>query len=127
MITFAPNVQLIQLVTHLSILGSVDIRGPGAGSLIIQAGAIRLFTINNGTDAAAAVSLSGMTLTGADTTTNNGGAVFNRENLTIDACRIVGNTADLGGGIYNAGTLSMSSTTVSITPLGAAAECTTTA
>ena len=102
--------QAIGLNSQLpTITDAVTITGPGADLLTLDAGngtdsifdtndGFRIFDINDGTNALIDVALSGLTLTGGDVS-NNGGAIRNRENLTITSSTLSGNSADFGGGI----------------------------
>ena len=45
------------------------------------------------------MAISGLTLTGGDVA-GNGGAIYNRETLTVTACTITGNHATGGGAIF---------------------------
>ena len=54
-----------------------------------------MFNINDGTDAEIDVEISGLTITGGDSSlTRGGGGIFSRENLRIDDCIIAGNRAN---------------------------------
>src|SRR5262249_54801923 len=81
--------------------------GPGANKLTIDAmGQGSILSIPSGTN----LVVSGLTLTGA-----GGGpsAISNGGLLTMDACAVVGNQANNGGGIYNTGTLAVTNSTFS--------------
>ena|GEM_PF-6507586 len=95
---------------EIEIIGSLDIIGSGAESLIFDAGGKSgVFKIGGGVD----VELSGITITGG-LATIFGGGIFNFGNLTVTDCTISGNTAYSGGGIYNyGGTLTLTNSTIS--------------
>ena len=113
---------------ELVITDAVTINGPGASLLTIQAydptpamkngDGQRIFNINDQTATQQPVTISGLTLTGADLD-NKGGAILSTENLTVVDSILTGNfTKDLngnsGGAIYNdGGTLSVNRTTLS--------------
>jgi large repetitive protein len=91
--------------------GTGAIAGTGSGSTVIQAkGSFR--TVNVGK--AATATLSRVTITGGNAgNTGYGGGVYNAGKLTISVCVIKGNKAVAGGGITNAGgTLTMTGSTV---------------
>ena len=101
---------------QLDIADPLTIEGLGQNKLTIEAtnSESRVFKINDGDDSSQSnVTLRGMTLTGG--TAGLGGAIFSRENLTIDSSIILDNTANDGGGIHNArtGTLTLTSSKVS--------------
>ncbi len=107
----------IDILSQLPVItDAVTIIGPGADQLAINAhgggddqldgDGFRILEINNGTATAVNVAISGLTLTGADVPhsppmgSTEGGAILNRENLTIDRVAIVANRARFGGGIH---------------------------
>jgi hypothetical protein len=119
---------------HLVIGRNLTIDGPGADFLSIRAfdetpdvkngDGSRVFNIDDGNDTnALGVSISGLTLTGGDVgNSGNGGAIRNLESLTVAACTISGNATAgtvtdnyrlAGGGIYSAGNLTISASTIS--------------
>jgi hypothetical protein len=95
--------------TPISITSSTpSITGPGANAITINAGnARRIFMVSaNGT------TLSGLTLTSG--ASDQGGAILNTGNLTLNAVAITSSAAtDSGGGVYNTGTLTVTSSTFS--------------
>ena len=91
--------------------GSGAIAGTGTGSTVVQAtGAFRVVNVG----AAATATLSQLTITGGNAgNTGYGGGVYNAGKLTVSLCVIKGNKAVAGGGITNAGgTLTMTGSTV---------------
>jgi hypothetical protein len=84
----------------LDVLDNVSIYGEGAEVTIVDADAIdRVFDLHTGI-----LELVGLTVTGGSaitsTTSIGGGIQATGSLLTMGACRVVGNTANLGGGIY---------------------------
>ena len=124
-ITFAPSLFLpeapptIELAGEIVITQDITITGPGAGALTLQNTApasptSRIFQI----EAGATVTISGMTLTGGDTTNADGGAISNSGVLDLTNMVITGNSAgdsvnNGGGGIANQGTITIISSTIS--------------
>jgi hypothetical protein len=92
--------------------GTVTITGPSASSLIISgtAGGFSIFTIVQGGN----LSISDVTVTGANATSFNGGAFTNTGTLAISNSTIAGNSATVGGGIENrvGGTLTVTNSTL---------------
>lgn len=99
---------------ELEILESVDIIGPGAGVITIEAfdptpdednaDGSRLFNVDDGDESTLAdVAISGLTLTGGDSD-GTGGAIRSTENLNIQRSHVTDNSAigfiAAGGGIY---------------------------
>lgn len=81
-----------------AINGDLTIIGPGAGLLTIDgAGVDRVFDVSTGVTAA----LSGMTITGGNAGDGAGGGIRNAGSLTVSGCHVTGNTAAFGGGIGN--------------------------
>jgi CSLREA domain-containing protein len=136
--TIALSDQTYQISTTLVINQDLTITGLGADRTVVGgSGSDRLLSINGG----AKVSLSNLTLTGGDTTSQGGGIYLQQGSLTLQGMQIndnhaggagggiwvgdgssltvsdssiTGNSSDLGaGGIYNLGTLSLQNTTVS--------------
>jgi len=91
---------------ELSITDNVRILGPGPDTLsIIPASDFRIFNINIDSDeevqpvTIGGVTLAGGSLTGTnDDDENRGGAILNREGLTLIETVVVGNFASWGGG-----------------------------
>ena len=105
-ITFAPSLTASGPVTitlngtALAITNSMTIAGPGANQLIIDGNnTSRIFDLN-GTPSSD-VTISGLTLQHGYSTGAKGGAIDNRESLTLADDVITENTATYGGGIYN--------------------------
>ncbi|MDR9402817.1 MAG: choice-of-anchor Q domain-containing protein, partial [Halothece sp. Uz-M2-17] len=75
----------------------------------------RIFNIDDEESSAIDVTLDGVKITGGSLSGfgNNGGGIFNRENLTLSNSTITGNSAYSGGGINNNGTATLSNSTVS--------------
>jgi hypothetical protein len=129
-ITFQPSLAgTINLTSgEIAITDSVDVQGPGARVLAVHSTA-RIFNISGGN--AVNVTISGLTLTGAQATgnggaiantganvtlrfdtlsgnnaTGEGGAIFHNANggvFTIDSSTLSGNTANKAGAIYSIG------------------------
>ncbi|QEG33135.1 choice-of-anchor Q domain-containing protein [Bythopirellula goksoeyrii] len=123
-ITYDPIVfasaQTILVSSQLpTISDALTITGPTAGGVTLDAdgGNYRIFLIddadaNNQID----VELRNLTLTGANLVSLSevGGAIFNRENLTIESSTISGNSSSFGGGIHNySGNLTIINSTLS--------------
>jgi CSLREA domain-containing protein len=92
-------------------MGSGAIAGAAAGSTVIQAkGTFRVVRVG----AAAAAVLAEVTISGGNAGNSGyGGGVYNAGKLTISGSVISGNTAVAGGGVANAGgTLNVTQTTV---------------
>jgi CSLREA domain-containing protein len=104
-ITFAPNVRgAIDLTSgELAINKNLTINGPGANLLSVRRSAVagtanfRIFNIS-GTPR---VSISGLTIANGNATGQLGGGIYNPATLTITNCTITGNLALNGGGIHN--------------------------
>ncbi len=95
--------------SELVLTGELTINGPGAGELQISgSNALRVFHISPG----AAVSISGLTIRNGYSI-DVGGGVFNEGSLVISNCTISGNWAQNGGGVQNNGTLSISNSDIS--------------
>jgi hypothetical protein len=83
--------------------GTLTITGPGPSTLTISAsnGNFRIFDIASGGN----LSISGVTVSGAQITTGNGGAFNNAGTLTVSNSTLNNNTTTTnGGGIFNGGT-----------------------
>jgi hypothetical protein len=108
----------ISLASGLVISDSVTIAGPGAASLTL-AGNNTFRLIVTAVEGVGDVSLSGMTLTGGQTaSTNGGGALFiQQDHVTLDGVTVTANTATAGGGggiaVQIGGTLTIRNSTIS--------------
>src|SRR5262249_16993856 len=94
--------------------GTESIIGPGNGLTINGGGWSGVWEVDVGVTA----SISGLTITGGATTdSNGGGGVFNAGRLTLSGVTVTGNSATaalaLGGGISNTGTLTLTGSVVS--------------
>ncbi len=93
--------------------------GSGVSVTLDAAGTSRVLNVDDGDDAnSLSVSLSNLTITGGDTSTQpldvvDGGGIRNFESLSITDSVITGNSsADDGGGIFSNGTLAISGTSI---------------
>ena len=80
--------------------GTETITGPAAGVTVSGGGASRVFQV----DAGVTASISGLTITGGNAATGNGGGLDNDGGtVTLTNCTVSGNSAvsDGGGGLYN--------------------------
>jgi len=114
-ITFDPGVSTINLTDgELPITDDVIIQGLGASQLTVDGtGSSRIFYVDDSDAGLIDVEIIGMTLTGV-ASIFNGGAIYNKENLTISESTLSGNIALSGGGIFNlSGTLTISNSTLS--------------
>jgi predicted outer membrane repeat protein len=96
---------------ELPISVNMTVQGPGAARLTVSGDqASRVFDI---TSTSAAVTISGMTISGGKAA-DNGGGILNNGTLTVSDCTISGNSAATeGGGILNDGNLTVSGRTFS--------------
>ncbi|MEX2168718.1 MAG: choice-of-anchor Q domain-containing protein [Pirellulales bacterium] len=115
-LTSGGSATILLALGELQIRDSVTISGPGANLLTIDASGNdptpntnngdgnRIFSVDDGDGSADKfVSMIGLTMAGGDVG-SSGGAIFNREKLTISECTISGNAAvNLGGGVFNRG------------------------
>ncbi|WP_152097082.1 right-handed parallel beta-helix repeat-containing protein [Lacipirellula parvula] len=106
LILFAPSVSSIGLSgSELSVAADVEIRGPGASQLTIDAGgASRVFKVNAGVGA----TISGLTVTDGGSV-STGGGILNNGSLTLDSVVVSGNTTTAGG--YGGGILTQNGLT----------------
>ena len=127
----------ISLASQLpTITDNLIITGPGQTLFTIDAGngtdatmatgdGFRIFNIDDGDqNTSIDVTFVGLTLTGGDSA-SSGGAILNRENLTLADSKISGNAASRGGGISNSSGLSVTNVAISnnfATVSGAAIE-----
>ena len=95
--------------------GLMDIDGPGASSLTVarsSAPSTSLFSIFT-VSAGAQVAISGLTVTGGDTTGDGGGLYNDGGTATLTGIAVVGNSAAAGGGLFNFnGTITLTNSTV---------------
>ncbi|NJL84428.1 MAG: hypothetical protein HC890_18580 [Chloroflexaceae bacterium] len=105
---------------EIAITDSLDLLGPGAETLVIDAGGnSRIFLVDDASYSNLLdVNISGLTLTGGSA--EFGGAIFNNESLAIADSTLTGNSAgSQGGAIYNnsdgtgGATLSITNSTIS--------------
>ena len=115
-IMFAPSVTgTITLETALPDLSSdITIQGPGASVLAVANGITSGIPVRNfNVTATAQVAISGLEIRGAPANygAGGGGGIANAGSLTVSHCLFSGNyegsTADRGGGIGNSGTLTV--------------------
>ena len=102
----------ITLTTGELLIGkNLTINGPTSTGLTISGNnASRIFNVQSGTVAISKMQISGGTVTGG----NNGGGVLNAGTLTLINTTVSGNTAaNQGGGVYNSGTLTLVNSTLS--------------
>ena len=101
---------------------AMDVRivGPGGGGLAIDGNGQQVFVIagaTSQTSGAANAAIEGLTIKNgkASGTPSFGGGIFNAGTLTLSNSTVSGNTANYGGGIFNAGTgtLTLTNSTVS--------------
>jgi hypothetical protein len=105
----------ISLLTTLTLGPNVTIQGPGASNLTISGqDSVVVFLLNAGGIA----TLSGLTI--ARGSSLLGGGIFNAGTLTLTDCNVSGNLqgTQLGGGIFNAGDLTLNNSTVSTNSAG---------
>ena len=89
---------------------SVTITGPAAGVTVSGGGASRVFQV----DGLVTASISGLTITGGNAGSNNGGGVQNYGSLALTSCTVSDNSASYGGGVFNnTGSLALTNCTVS--------------
>jgi hypothetical protein len=127
-IQFAPSVTgTINLASfgQIQISKNLTIQGPGSSVLTVRAydpdgsnnsNGARIFLVDG--SGTLNVTISGLTLTNGDPSdsdeTGGGGAIVNRENLTLNDCVLTGNYGPNGGAIYNlVGALTINDSTIS--------------
>jgi hypothetical protein len=109
----------ILLNSPLTLGPSVTIAGPGASNLAISGGdGVVVFIVNGG----ASATIFGLTIEHGSS--QLGGGIFNAGTLTLTSCVISNNTLGIqyGGGIFNSGTLSLINSTVSGNSVAASGE-----
>ncbi len=95
--------------TDLQINGHMNIIGPAADLLTISGNnASRVFFVPSGITA----TLSGMTITGGNGNSDNGGGIINFGTLTVSDSVVSGNNANNGGGIEASSTLNLIRSTI---------------
>ncbi|HYO90495.1 MAG TPA: Ig-like domain-containing protein, partial [Pyrinomonadaceae bacterium] len=115
----ATGPHVIQLVAALpNISKNIVIQGPGANVVEVRGSqAVAGFRVFNVTNAATNVSISGLTISGGSDALGGGG-VNNAGTLTLSDCAVgtgtnTNITTGSGGGIYNSGTLTIDRCTIS--------------
>ena len=88
----------------------MDIEGPGAASLTVSGSGWRSSTVFT-VDASVSATIAGLTITGG--AASYGGGIFNAGTLTLGNAVVSGNHAGNGGGIENEGTMTITASTVS--------------
>ena len=106
-----PNIVSANTSVSGGTAGTVTITGLGASNLNINGnlGGFSVFNIAFGGD----LSISEVTVSGANNSSGNGGAFFNSGVLAISNSNLSGNTASSGAGVWNAGTLTLTNSTLS--------------
>jgi uncharacterized protein YxjI len=96
-------------ILDASTAGTLTITGLGASSLTINGnqGNFSIFTIDTGGN----LSISSVTVSGANRSAGNGGAFNNKGTLAVSGSIISGNSAAAGGRLYNNGNLNVSNST----------------
>lgn len=95
---------------NVDVWKSLTIQGAGAGSTIVDGGNKgSVFTVDSGVNAL----ISGMAIRDGTGTDDRGGGIYNLGTLTVDSCSISDNAASYGGGIYNKGDLTISDSIIS--------------
>jgi cysteine-rich repeat protein len=99
----------ITLTTEKAITADTAIDGGGLITLS-GGGAVRIFTV----DANATLDVRNLTIAdGSGKSGGLGGGILNAGTLTLTNCTLSGNSAEAGGAIFNAGTLTMTKCTLS--------------
>ena len=113
-INFASGLQgTIDLTSALpDLCNNIALNGPGASDLTVQrlsrAPDFSVFTVDSGVT----VSLSGVTITGGNAGSGNGGGIDNSGTVTVSNSAFYGNSASIGGGgIFNSGTATVTGST----------------
>jgi len=98
---------------NLQITDNVTIKGLGATRLTVSGGGVfNVFTINNDVESTITARIERLNITGG--VNDNGGGVFNTENLVLVNSVITGNRASFGGGFANFnGTATIVNSTIS--------------
>ncbi|HEY3662515.1 MAG TPA: choice-of-anchor Q domain-containing protein [Chthoniobacterales bacterium] len=107
---------VIQLTAALpSLAANITIQGPGANLLTVRrntGGNYRIFNVNSGVN----VNLNDLTIANGNLPGGFGGGIFNAGNLTLLNATVAGNTANgggNGGGIYSSSVLTINNCTIS--------------
>src|SRR5271157_2629890 len=102
----------INLGSGLTISSNLTITGPGASSVAVKGGGsssnFSVFTVNN---SGVTASISGLTISNGNA--SFGGGVNNAGNLTLTNDTISGNSAQDGAGVYNSGRATLTNDTIS--------------
>jgi len=96
----------------LDVFDAATINGAGAGSTIVDGGAAdAVFSVLSEGDID--VTISALAVQNGDSL-DNGGGIYNGENLTLTDVVVTGNTAPSGGGVYNSwsGTVTLTNSSV---------------
>ena len=93
---------------RLELTNSVNIQGPASGVTISGINQFRVFLV----DAGVTANLTDLAITGGNAGDANGGGIYNKGTLTLSSCYLSFNTAASGGGLINYGTATLSPCTV---------------
>ncbi|BAZ46429.1 hypothetical protein NIES4102_34610 [Chondrocystis sp. NIES-4102] len=94
---------IVNLNSAINITDVVEIRGNNDNFMIAQRGSDRIFRIDNNSNNLINVTLTNLTLTGGKSG-DLGGAVYTKENLTLNSVVFDGNVGTTrGGGVYSEG------------------------
>jgi parallel beta-helix repeat protein len=98
---------------ELDITDPVQINGPGAGAIVVSGNnTSRIFGIDNGAAGFIDVTIGGLTLTGGNAGTGDGGAIkVADEHLTLTGVILTSNSASRGGAVYTQGQLAVAAST----------------
>jgi predicted outer membrane repeat protein len=111
-VEFSPDVRGTITLTQGELLIDSDltIEGPGASALRINGNNVnRVFNIETVT-----VTISGLTISGGNAGVGDGGGIYNRGMLTVSSSTLSSNRANTyGGAIYSSGSLIVSGSTIS--------------
>ena len=107
-IDFAVTGTVVLTSGELTINKDLTIEGPGSGDLTISGNnANRVFNISGGN-----ITIRGVTVQ-LGATSGDGGGIYNSGTLTVTSSTIGYNTGYVGGAVYNKGTMSIATTTIS--------------
>jgi hypothetical protein len=108
-ITFKITGTIVLTDTLPQITDDVTITGPGTGSLAISGNdSHQVFNIANST----AVTITGVTIQDGKVSAGAGGGISNAGTLTLNNCTVCSNTTNIGGGIYNKGDLVLTNSAI---------------